>query len=345
VTSESIEVEHEGGGANTGSEASHHSAVAVDRLDAALVSMSDAGADVVSADTAADTAADTDVGDRGETAPMMVDPVSGWRPDPYGHHDGRYFDNGEPTSRVRDGSRFYYETASGPAQTPPEPPPAPTGPERSGSARPPQGVGAGWTDLPPLPPPPASARVDDEGPATDAVVEPVAEGPGWVGKAETALSLAEVVDTAATWREAMQAAAVMADMAKTMFAATEAEEKADQLAMAAEVATQKAVDAKLAAEQATRSAEEAAESARVAVEVAAKAKQAAERSVRVVAQTAEASEVAAAAADGAKKKALAMAAIVTKARQADTPGAWSEALALVSGDVGDGEQRDPDSGS
>jgi hypothetical protein len=33
----------------------------------------------------------------------------GWFDDPYGKHDGRYFSQGQPTNRVRDGNRFFFE--------------------------------------------------------------------------------------------------------------------------------------------------------------------------------------------------------------------------------------------
>jgi hypothetical protein len=41
----------------------------------------------------------------------------GWFDDPYGQHDGRYFSHGQPTNRVRDGNRFFFE------DPPTEPPP------------------------------------------------------------------------------------------------------------------------------------------------------------------------------------------------------------------------------
>jgi hypothetical protein len=38
-----------------------------------------------------------------------VTTLNGWAPDPYGKHEGRYFGDGQPTNRVRDGNRFFYD--------------------------------------------------------------------------------------------------------------------------------------------------------------------------------------------------------------------------------------------
>jgi len=35
--------------------------------------------------------------------------LTGWAADPYGEHQGRYFSEGRPTNRVRDGNRFFFD--------------------------------------------------------------------------------------------------------------------------------------------------------------------------------------------------------------------------------------------
>ena len=275
--------------------------------------------------------------------------VTGWGPDPSGVHDGRYFENGEPTNRVRDGSRFFYESVTQESLQPAASlriSAVPDVPAPVATPVPAPAVNTGRTEvapLPPLPPPSASARVTR---ASDVAPPPPAdEGGDWVDKAESAVARAASIDTAETWRQAMQAAAVMSDMAKTMFAATEAEEIAHELAGAAEAAAARAAEAKRTAQRMAQTAESAAETARAAVEASAEAKQAAERSARAVSETAESSLVAAEAAAEAKDKAQELDAIVARARQANTPDAWSDALKLVTGGASAVDHRVPDSSS
>jgi hypothetical protein len=47
---------------------------------------------------------------------VVVSQLDGWRADPFGRHEGRYFSGGQPTNRVRDGNQFSYGAI--PAGTP-----------------------------------------------------------------------------------------------------------------------------------------------------------------------------------------------------------------------------------
>ncbi len=206
----------------------------------------------------------------------------------------------------------------------------------------PTNPGAPWTELAPLPPPPASARVDLAPSSTPAVHETVEES-NWTEKAQTAVTRAQAVETPESWRDAVQATAAVVAMARTMLVAAEAHETAEQMAQMAQTAAETAAEAKLTAEREAHASGEAAHVARLAAEEAARSKQTAERSAKAVPSAARAARLAEAAATATKHAAQDLAKLVAQAREANTPDAWSEALRLASGDQGHGEQRQSDS--
>ena len=252
----------------------------------------------------------------------MAEP-SGWRSDPFDLHEGRYFDQGQPTNRVRDGSRFFFDDMP-----------------KGGS--PPQSVGTAWSELPPPPPPPAPPRVG-AAPSAAAVAHETPEGHNWAHEAELAVARARTVDTPESWREAVHAALVLADKVQAMLAVADAKQAAEQLAEAARVAAEAAVDAKQTAEQTGQAAREAEQAARVATEAAANAKETAQLAAQAVPQAAHAARVAAEAAADAKHNAQELERTVARASEVNTPEAWREALHVVPGDDGGSDQRDPDS--
>jgi hypothetical protein len=158
----------------------------------------------------------------------------------------------------------------------------------------------------------------------------------WGKDTERAVIRAMTVDTPEAWREAAQVAVVVSEMAQTMQVAADAKQTARETAKAAEeaaetarVAIQTAADASEAAERMAKSAQEAAESARLAAQKAVEAKEDAERKAQAGPKAAEKAEVAARAAAEAKHKAQDLEQLVVKARSANTPSAWSEALKLA----------------
>ena len=158
----------------------------------------------------------------------------------------------------------------------------------------------------------------------------------WGKDTERAVIRALTVDTPEAWQQAAQAAVVVSQMAQTMQAAADAKQTARQTAEAAEaaaetarVATHTATDARETAERMAKSAQEAAETARLAAQKAVEAKEDAERKAQEAPKIAEKAEVAARAAADAKHKAQDLEKLVAKARSANTPSAWSEALKLA----------------
>jgi len=233
--------------------------------------------------------------------------------------------------------------------------------------------GAAWTRLTKLIPPPAplpvdeapTALSDDAGPSLHSEVTRVeivaleAETEGarlsegdtpadeesadhWVKEADRAVATAVNVGTPAAWRSAAQAAVVVAEIAQTMRVTAHARQIAQQLASAAEDAAthahsaQEAVDdAMRTASHATQAAEEAAEEARVAAAIVADARQKAEQTAQEAPKAAAAAQIAVEAAANAKAKADRLDQIVTKARESNTPEAWSEALQVAAATCGD----------
>ena len=158
----------------------------------------------------------------------------------------------------------------------------------------------------------------------------------WGKDTERAVIRALTVDTPEAWQEAAQAAVVVSQMAQTMQAAADAKQTARQTAEAAEeaaeaarVATHTATDARETADRMAKSAQEAAETARSAAQKAVEAKEDAERKAQAAPKVAEKAEVAARTAADAKHKAQDLEKLVVKARSANTPSAWSEALKLA----------------
>jgi hypothetical protein len=153
------------------------------------------------------------------------------------------------------------------------------------------------------------SQVDSPGtPRSQEVAKEAHDLDNWAEEAEKAVARAHAVGTSAAWREATQAAIVVSEMAQTMQAAAEAKQTAEQKAQAAK---------------------EAAQVAEVASQAAADAIQTAARTAQAAPDAAEGARVAAQAAAAAKHKARELEGIVAKARAANTPAAWSEALQLA----------------
>ena len=158
----------------------------------------------------------------------------------------------------------------------------------------------------------------------------------WAEETEKAVARARAVGTPEAWQAAAQAAVVVSELARTMEAEVSALQTAEQTATtaqeteeAAKVAAQAAADAKQTVQQTDRAVQEAEEAAKVAAQAAADAKQLAEQTAQAAPQVAEVARVAAQRAGDAKHKAEGLEAIVAKARAANTPAAWREALELA----------------
>jgi hypothetical protein len=170
--------------------------------------------------------------------------------------------------------------------------------------------------------------------------EPRAEVNGavaqWVDQTEKAVARARDIGTPTAWRTAAQAAVVVAEMAQTMRVTTHAHAIAEQLAYASEIAaedahraTQAAADAGREADLKTRAAEEAEQAAQVASLAAATARRKTEQAAQVAPKAVEMARVAAQAAAEARSVADQLDEVVGKARQANTPEAWSQALQIA----------------
>ena len=278
---------------------------------------------LASLDTPTATAASHQV----ETAPPLtgigevaMDEASGWHPDPFGLHEGRYFDHGQPTNRVRDGSQFFYDEvpADGSHVTTPAVPDATvTAPQ----------VPTAWDERTPPPPPAASARVV---PTLNVLPTPpeATEDCSWAEKAQIASARAREMNTPESWSEAAQAAAVLSEMTQVMLVTAKAEHTAEQMKQAAHAAAEAAATAKQSAERTAQAADEAARVARAAADAAAIAKQSAERTARAAPEAAQA-------AAAATHRALAVKEAVARAQAADTPEAWSDASQFVAAEIGD----------
>jgi len=219
--------------------------------------------------------------------------------------------------------------------TPPEKAPASPQPAEPPSETPVAGAGPGGPG-PVAEAEPESEPRDVEPVADDARAENQSATDKWVQETEEAVAQARERGTPAAWRNAAQAAGVVAEMAQTMRVTTHAHELAERLARAAEVAAQEAsaathaaADAMRAAEQSAQVAEEAARTAHAAAQAASDAKQKTEQTARAAPKAVETAQAAARAAADAKATADQLDQVVVAARQANTPEAWSEALQVA----------------
>lgn len=169
-------------------------------------------------------------------------------------------------------------------------------------------------------PTPATSRPDDASATRRHDVNTVNE-------TTRALLRARAIDTAEAWRDAAQAAAVMAQMAQTMRVVSDAKETARQLARQAQEAEHRAQGAAEAASQATfsemqaaQAAQEATQATRDVAKAATEARQNALRSAQAVTEVAQAAKRAARAAADAEHEACELERIVetmlSKASQA-----------------------------
>ncbi len=258
------------------------------------------------------------------TAPEAAyDPSApaGWYPDPVDPSAVRYWDGAAWAERTQ------------PISSPP-PAPAPVGqvvapalpevqtPAKPEPAPPGEATNDGGTAR-------AESTVDDT-PATKQDTDT------WVAMTEKAVANARSTGTAAAWRNAAQAAGVVADMAQTMRVTAHAHQIAEQLAQAATTAAQQAHTATLAAADATRTAEQTAQAAKVAAQqaraatlAATSARQKAEQTAQAAPRAVESAQVATQAAANAKSTVDQLDHAVANARQANTPEAWSKALQMA----------------
>ena len=167
----------------------------------------------------------------------------------------------------------------------------------------------------------------------------------WVREADKAVATAWTVGTPTAWRSAAQAAVVVAEIAQTMRVTTHEHQLAKQLTQAAEEAVHEAHAAKHAADDAMRTAErtaqaadEAARAAQIAVEEALTARRKVEQTTQEAPKAVESARLATQTAATAKAKADHLDQIVIKAREANTPEAWSEALQIATEAWGDGDR-------
>ncbi len=174
--------------------------------------------------------------------------------------------------------------------------------------------------------------------STDSTTEDQSEGEpnDWAEEAERAVARAQEAGTPEAWQEVAQAATVVSEMAQTMRVVADTSKAADQMEQAsqeaaqrAQVAAQTAAAADLTVRQTAKAAEEAADAAKVAAQKAADAEQKAEQAAQAVPMVSEAAKAAAKDADEAKRKVKAAEEIVAKAREVNTPAAWSAALDQV----------------
>jgi len=188
------------------------------------------------------------------------------------------------------------------------------------------------------PAPPADDRKPERGELRIDDPRAVVKGPveQWVDETEKAVARAREVGSPAAWRTAAQAAVVVAEMAQTMRVTTHAHQIAEQLAHAAEIAaheaheaTQAAAEATRAADAKNRAAEEAEHAAQIAAQAAANARRKTERTAQAAPKAVEAAQIAAQAAANARGTADQLDQVVARARQANTPEAWSEALQIA----------------
>ena len=242
---------------------------------------------------------------------------SGWQSDPTGRHEGRYFDQGQPTNRVHDGSRFFFD------EWPPTSTPTMPAEIAAAGATPPSA--RDWRPIQ-LPPPAAvGVGVSPPGAAASGAMAPGEEDPLVKTLAET-IALARTADTAKCWAEAVQATTVVLEMVQAMLALAEARERVGEQSQAARAAVAAADAAKAEAERTIQVADELAEAARAAVAAADAAKAEAERAAQAVPVAAHAARVATDAAAEARRQAEALEEAAARARAAKTPVTWSDVL-------------------
>lgn len=188
---------------------------------------------------------------------------------------------------------------------------------------------------------PSPGRQQGDRGAGEPANEAIARGDGqaaadWVRETERAVARAQAAGTPEAWGEAARSAAVVAEMAQIMQAAADATQVSRRLARAAKEAVEAAETAARAASEAeeavqvtTRAAQEAAEAARVAERAAADARRTADQTAEAKPRLAEAARQAEEAAQQAEGNARELEDIVARARRANTPEAWSEALRQV----------------
>jgi Protein of unknown function (DUF2510) len=159
----------------------------------------------------------------------------------------------------------------------------------------------------------------------------------WAARATAALRAARSAGTTEVWHEAVGAALVLAQMAQSLLAASEARQAADNVVAFARIAADKAEAAEQEAERLAVEADDAAEAARVAAAAAAAAKHEAEHAANAVPRARRSAQSAAAAARDAQRTAAKIEEIVAKAQVVDTGAAWSEALQRIAGKGSAGE--------
>jgi len=162
------------------------------------------------------------------------------------------------------------------------------------------------------------------------------EAAKWAKEAEKAVAQASTAGTPEAWQEAARIAVVVSEMAQTLQAAVEADQVATRLSEAAreaaegaQAAARKSSDADQSAQRAQRAADDADAAAKAAKAAAAEAKQLAEQASGALPKFVEVEKTSAQVAAEAQRKAQALEQIVSKASDADTPAAWSEALSLA----------------
>lgn len=158
----------------------------------------------------------------------------------------------------------------------------------------------------------------------------------WAEKTERAVARAREAGSPEAWQEAARAALVVSELAQIMQAVTHAKIAAGQAAHAAhdaaqqaEVASKKLLEANRSVERTAKAAEAAANQARAAENAAADAKRESQQAALEAPKSAGLAKAAAQVAADAECKAKAIDEIVAKARAANTPGAWTEAVQLV----------------
>jgi len=281
-------------------------------------------------------------GDRGEepapgqqpalpVTPLATDDAvmpAAWYPDPIDSASFRYWDGVAWTRLTR-----------------PVPPPTPVSAGETPSA-PSDEVPSINLDVAPLETPATDVQTEGaENRADDASVGHEEPADHWVREAGKAVATAWTVGTPSAWRNAARAAVVVAEIAQTMRMTTYARQIAQQLGQTAEEAAlhaqsaqQAAGDAMRMAEQTALAAEEAAQAARVAVQVALNARQNAEQMGQAAPNAVESAQLAAQASATATATADHLDQIVIKAREANTPEAWSDALQIAAEACGDGDR-------
>jgi colicin import membrane protein len=292
--------------------------------------------------------------DRGGGASMRksMDGDTGWLPDPFGRHESRYFHQGKPTNRVRDGSSFSFEAAASKepaARNGTVDPPIVTADATNGAAaESTNGAVAESANGAAAPPPPPPPPTTPTAPAASDVSQPAEPGaevgagaaplnvPGgepdpWSRMMQATMARAQALNTPETWAEAASAAAAVSEMARVMAITTEAQTTAEELGEAAASATEAANEAVQEAESSARAADEAAQVAQIAADAATAARTNAERAARAAPEATRRAEAVVESAATASRRARDLEETLQRARTINTPAAWTEALAQATG--------------